>query len=221
MNLNSFKGTLYDLLGYFAPGLVSIICSVSIMLKINDISALYGIFKEIGKNITALEVFTLIIIAYMLGHAIASLSSWLIEKNLIEKVSRLNKLLDSKSILGDEHYEALCTKYKMVFNTQYNDKSIRRIICHVQAKQNFVYETALIFLSFYGMARNFSFIFGACFCVEVWYCVFKGGKFHALILFALLCVVFLYEYIRFRKYFLDTILSGFLIPEKENFKEKN
>lgn len=214
MSINGFKGTLYDLLGYFAPGLVAFIGCAITVARIFNICCTLDRLKTASKNISAFEVFALIIIAYILGHAIASISSLLIEKKLVVKVKKLRESISSKSILNDEHYAILCSKYKNVFNAQYNDKNIRRIICYVQSKQNLVYETALIFLSFYGMARNFSFTFGTFCIIEAVLCILKKGNIYVLTFLAVLSVAFLYEYIRFRKYYIDTILSGFLIPEK-------
>lgn len=214
MSINGFKGSLYDLLGYFAPGLVAVIGATLFKWRICNDGVALDALKTISKSISAFEVFVLIIIAYVLGHAIASISSFLIEKRLVVRVKKLREILSDKGILGDEHYVSFCAKYKNVFNAQYNEKSIRKVICYVQSKQSYVYETALIFLSFYGMARNFSFTFGTLFFLEAVLCIVQHGSILVAILFVFLSALFLYEYIRFRKYFMDTILSGFLIPEK-------
>lgn len=222
MSINNLKGTLYDFLGYFAPGLIAIICAFITILRIHNISNIYETLKNIIKDISALEVFVLIILAYMLGHAIASISSWIIEKKLAEKVKKLKSSVDIENILDDEHYREFCLKYKNVFNVPYSNKSIRRIICYVQSKQNLVYETALIFLSFYGMSRNISWVCGICSFIELYFLWSKKGYICILFMYGLFTLIFLYEYIRFRKYFLDTILSGFLIPgdnEAASWKE--
>jgi len=149
MNWNDLKGTLYDLLGYFAPGVIAIISGCVAISRLNE-----EISLETMKNFSGLEVFFLIVLAYILGHAIATLSSWIIEKQLMNKNNKLRTIIDTKEILGDEHYVTLCKKYKRIFNAQYTQKDIRKIICYVQSKQPSVYETAQIFLAFYGMARN-------------------------------------------------------------------
>lgn len=186
----------------------------------HNVSNIYETLKKANKNISGLEVFALIIIAYILGHAIASISSWIIEKKLVEKVKKLKFSIDIENILDDEHYSEFCLKYENVFHVPYNNKSIRRVICYVQSKQNLVYETALIFLSFYGMARNISLVCGICCFIELYFLWIKQGHICILLIYGLLTLIFIYEYIRFRKYYLDTILSGFLIPEKESCKEE-
>lgn len=216
MNWNNLKGTLYDLLGYFAPGIIAIISGCFVGFRFNEEE-----YIEIIKNLSALEVFIVIVLAYILGHAIATLSSWIIEKRLMEKNNKLRKFTDTKEILGNEHYITLCKKYTRIFNAQYNRKDIRKIICYVQSKESSVYETAQIFLAFYGMARNLALVFALFSLVEIG--LLLGlcgiGKIYILLMYLVLCIVFLFEYIRFRKYFTDTILSGFLIPEKDDYKE--
>lgn len=219
MSINNLKGTLYDFLGYFAPGLIAIIGAFITIRRINNDSNIYETLKDMIIDISALEVFILIILAYIFGHAIASFSSWIIEKKLVEKVKKLKSSVDIENILDDEHYNEFLSKYKNVFNVPYSNKSIRRIICYVQSKQNLVYETALIFLSFYGMARNISLVCGICCFIELYFLWIKQGYICILFTCGLLTLIFIYEYIRFRKYYLDTILSGFLIPEIEINKE--
>lgn len=214
MDINGFKGSLYDILGYFAPGLVSIIGYILIIPRMFGTYCTLDVLKTACKDISGFEIFLLIIIAYIFGHVLASLSSFIIENQLVKKVEKLHKSISGKKILGDEHYTILCAKYKKTFNAQYSDENLRRIICYVQSKQNLVYETALIFLSFYGMARNFAFSFGIFSVMEIMLCIFKRGHLGLFALFLIVSMVFLHEYIRFRKYYIDTILSSFLIPEK-------
>ena len=127
MNWNNLKGTLYDLLGYFAPGLVAIFSGCDVMSRLTE-----NISLETIKKLSALEVFFLIVLAYILGHALTTASSLIIEKQLVDKNNTVKKIIDAKVILGDEHYLTLCDKYKRIFNTQYTKNDIRKIICYVQ-----------------------------------------------------------------------------------------
>lgn len=213
MNINNLKGTLYDFLGYFAPGLIGIICGTIMVLRINNVFNNYRTLEKIIEDISALEIFILVIMTYIFGHAVSSASSWIIEKRLMEKSDKLKKFVDVKEILDEEHYAIFCMKYKKVFGTQYAQKSIRKIICYVQSKQPSVYETALIFLSFYGMARNLSFVCWLFFLVETYFLIFGQGYFYLWFILGILFVIFVFEYVRFRKYYLDTVFSGFLITE--------
>lgn len=206
--INSVKGTLYDLLGYFAPGLIALTGVTFIVLRAKNIADPWSLVVSVVKDLTAEEVFVLIVFAYILGHAIASVSSWSIEKNLIKKK------IDVKQIVGESHYVHICEKFDKLFSAQYGSKSDRKVICYVQAKQPAIYETALVFLSFYGMARNLTLVFGFFALAEIFFIHFNIGSITVLVIQTVLCLVFLYEYFRFRKYFIDTIFSGFLIPEQ-------
>ena len=217
MSMNDFKGTLYDLLGYFAPRLIAIIgMTVAFQRIFNPQNILNAIKVEIN-SISAFEVFLLIIVAYIFGHAIASLSSLIIEKIVMVKIKKMSSALVSENILDKEHYKLLCTKYTEEFGTQYNDKNIRKVICFVQARQSSIYETALVFLSFYGMARNFAMLFLIFAMFELLlFFIYSAGNLYVLLFCILFFAIFFYEYIRFRKYFIDTILSGFLIAKENN-----
>lgn len=212
--INSFKGTLYDLLGYFAPGLVGMICTAITVLRMQSTSDPWNVIINIIKDLKAKEVFVLVVLAYIFGHAIASASSWVIEKNLMKKSEKLKTRVEYKKIVGSTHYEQACLKFKEIFSAEYDEKGERKIISYVETKRPAVYETALVFLSFYGMARNLSFVFGCFALIEILFLFLEKGSILALGVQAVLTGVFLYEYIRFRVYFVDTIFSGFLIAEK-------
>ncbi len=212
MTMNDFKGTIYDLLGYFAPGLVATGGLAVTFQRIHNPQNVIGSFRDSIEGISSFEIFLMIIVSYIFGHAIASLSSMIIEKVMMEKIRSLKKVLSSDNILDNEHYNLLCSKYLEEFGTKYSDNNLRKVICFVQARQNSIYDTVLVFLSFYGMARNFSLIFGVLAIIEIWLCFFNPvGNIFCLVIYALMFIIFLYEYIRFRKYFVDTILSAFLL----------
>ena len=215
MNINSFKGTLYDLLGYFAPGLVAWIGGFAAFLRLSNTPNIFAALRAAISDLSVFETFVIIIAVYVLGHGIASASSYLIEKKLLSIIRPLRNSVDAQKIFGNAHYAVFCRKYETIFQTPYDTGSIRRVICYVQAKQPAVYETALIFLSFYGMARNLAGTSWLFSIVEIAFLIQARGSLSILILLAGLGFLFLYEYIRFRKYYLETILSGFLIPEKE------
>ena len=179
MNFNDFKGTLYDLLGYFAPGLFSIFVIFITYLRIYKCNFIVALYSSI-ENISGFIIFILIITSYIFGHAIASTSSALIEKGLIKIIKKLNESITLENILDNAHYELLCNKY-LRLGTQYNDKNFRKIICFVQAKQASIYGTALIFLSFYGMARNFALVFCLFSIIESYMLIISIGNWYLLV----------------------------------------
>lgn len=212
MSLNNFKGTLYDLLGYFASGLFSILAIFITFIRINKPNFIFESIKII-ENISGFVLFVLIVASYIFGHVIASTSSLLLEKCLIKTIKKLNDRITLENILDNVHYDLLCNKYQIIFGAQYDDKNFRKIICFVQAKQQTIYGTALIFLSFYGMARNFALVFYLLSIIEFYMFIISIGNWYLLFSYILLFAIFLYEYIRFVQYFKDTIVSGFLVPE--------
>ena len=97
-----------------------------------------------------------------------------------------------------------------------DSKTFRLCVCFVEAYQNPVYSTALVFLTFYGMARNFALI---SFVYSVWeiinWIVKRQGSLCLFVLGSILVAVgFFIHYLRFYKYFKQHILNAFLLPNK-------
>lgn len=214
MKFESFKGTLYDFFGYFSPGMLLLITWLIAFSHGKGIVDLYPIVKKYIGSSTTTEIILVVFISYILGHAIASTSSFIIEKNVLCRIKSINDTLCIKSILPPELYTAFEVKFRNLFNTDFKEEMFRTVMCYVQTKHKAIYDTAFVFLSFYGMARNFTLIFGSAFLWEMYNRVVLKltGTGWLIMLYFVLMILFGYEYYRFTKYYKDQIANGFLIP---------
>lgn len=214
MEFKNFKATLYDFFGYFSPGSLLIIIWYIAYKHSKGITNVYYIMKSYAEKLTVIEVFIFVLSGYILGHAVSSISSFIIEKIILKRIRLLNKNLCVKNFLDDDLYIEFSKKFNKIFNINFKESDFRLVICYVEAKQKLIYDTAFVFLSFYGMARNLTLIFISTFLLEIFNAVFY--KINGLILFIIgyfiISLIFGYEYYRFFKYFKEEIVDGFLIP---------
>jgi hypothetical protein len=104
------------------------------------------------------------------------------------------------------------THYEQTFNLPFSEKDIRLCITYVESKMPAVYSTAFVFLSFYGMARNLCLLF--LFWIPVQFFIGYGQISRTANIYCsisiILFLIFLYEYIRFQRYFVQEIIYGFM-----------
>jgi hypothetical protein len=193
MDKFGIKGTLYDLIGYILPGLI-------LMIGINQIFSFEKISLENLLNIkmTLPSVFILVALLYILGHVISSLSSVIFENYYIAMVSA--KIYKFDSTKYDERAIHL-------FGAPYS-KCSRIPIAFCQLKHPVIYETAFVFLSFYGMARNLATSMLIIFiCWHI--------KFHLISVWSILGLVIIslliHQYFRFKLYFDKQIATSLLV----------
>ena len=213
MDKLGIKATLYDFFGYLVPGLVFLLYAYvfyqNICKELNFIVAL----QSLAKYNKAVYSILVVLIGYCLGHIISSVSSFVIEKSIFGNIEFLKSKLELKEVVSLDLYNSFQGEYKRYFNVDYNSKDIRTLICYVEKKNSEIYSTAVVFLAIYGMARNLSIISFMFAIAEIGYFIY----FHNILIWIyILCglvfgLVFLYEYFRFRKYFLQQILNGILI----------
>lgn len=213
-SFKDFKGTLYDFFGYFSPGALFLI---TIIVEKKHFEGKIQIYKSLAKSlnsITMIEIILFVFIAYIIGHIISSASSFIIEKGLLKRTKCIYEMLLIENILPQSIYEKFQEKFKQEFKTDYEESMFRTVLCYVQVKHISIYETAFVFLSFYGMARNFALIFASAFIWEI--INLMASKVWILLLYILLylvlTVVFGYEYYRFTRYYKAHIANGFLVP---------
>lgn len=213
MKIEDIKGTLYDFFGYFSPGILLITLGSVALLHSKGVEDYYSFFKNNIEKVTTIEIFVVIFLAYILGHATAGISSFIIEKNIIKRIKRIDGSLCVNKILSVELYNVFEQKFQQTFNISYKENMFRTVICYVQAKQTEIYQTAFVFLSFYGMARNFTLIFASTFLWETYNALFLKvtGLGMYIALYFILMVTFGHEYYRFLKYFKNQIANGFLL----------
>lgn len=206
------KATFYDFFGYLFPGMFIIL-----FFRIEYVRQEFDKeWSTIFNDMKDLNVYTFLIllgVAYILGHLISTISSLLIEKLLVDKWGISKKSVTIKEIIPDDAYNKLEQKINEKINSVHVEENIRLLICYVESKCSSVYSTAFVFLSFYGMARNLSFIFFGIFLYQQ-LLIFSTKTFNITsLLFLIFGIVFFNEYTRFRKYFLTHIVNGFIIDE--------
>ena len=220
----SIKTTIYDIFGYLMPGLLSISCIYAFYKQAIDKSGIIDAFAGIFNGWNVYSCAALVGVAYLVGHFISTLSSLVFEKWTLHEYKLFSEYWELEKILDNNTYIQLSKKYEKVFKIKANkdEKFFRKCLVYVEAKQPAIYSTAFVFMSFYGMARSIALI---ALGFAVWTTVYIGiyskqciGMVYgilALIVFA----VFMQHYLRFQRYFRQHILSGFLLPEKEDKKE--
>lgn len=152
MKISEIKATFYDLVSYLLSGLLFAFLLLVFLSHIMEGINLDLLIKGSAVNVT-LALFA----SYLLGHALATVSSLIIEKWLL--VGKIKKNSITQRILSESLYDSFQDKYLSNFKCKYQEKDFRLLICFVEAHQPNVYSTAFIFLSIYGMCRNVAFIF--------------------------------------------------------------
>jgi len=207
------KTTVYDIVGYIVPGLVFLFVGYlgyghSVKSGLTFDSVISG-----ALSLTGGRIFLLVIAAYVAGHLLSSVSFFVI-KSTILRTSLFKKFTDDKEILGPKLYGVFREKFQEVFGFDSDPAPLGVCICYVESKQPAIYSTALIFLSFFGMARSLSLIL---ILYSLWELVnwagFKNPQSSGYFFVSLaLGLIAFYHYLRFLKYFKGHILAGFVVP---------
>ena len=224
--------TFYDFFGYFLPGLVMMMIIIVLLSPSHDINGLEPVAKTI-QNIKLFPGLCIVLLCYAIGHLLSSISSWLLEKQLLgkrmpHKVPE-NRLFPSESKEDPLFSEELTDKFKLIAEKEFEIK-IDQIegkhrsevfwLCNTVVVNECpnIYSRVFVFLSFYGFARTMSFIFGVsalAFVGRLLLELFDTPSFWEwsslglAIVCGILCCVFFYEYIRFLKYHRQEIFYGF------------
>ena len=211
-----FKATLYDILGYIIPGIITIFLSWNLYLNlIGENDLIKSINNSYSKNNNIITMLIISIAGYYIGHLISTLSSIFIEKYIVYNkwIKYFSVRLSIKKILSSKMEEKVVNTFNEKYGSIYEDsKDFRTIICFVEKNYQNIYSTAFVFLSFYGMARNVSFIFLNFSIAELIIAVVLKQRFsfEYSLLFIFVSLVFFYEYLKYLKYFKQHILNGFI-----------
>lgn len=204
MKISEIKATFYDLISYFFSGLLFLLILYITSFHYNKSDIDWNMIKEMGAPIITLILF----ICYIIGHLLSTLSSLVIEKWLL--ANKIKSLIPVRGQL----YGLFLEKFKETFKCDFDNNDFRLVICYVESSQPNVYSTAFIFLSVYGMCRNFSLIFLFFSIIELTISMMnKNGQLLSFAsLYCLVGLIFLYGYFRFFKYFKQDIINGFILP---------
>lgn len=209
-----FKTTIYDILGYMVPGCVALV----IGYVIASCNPLTITMTQLIKQIQAMNIYqfiSILIAAYILGHLISGFSAIIIENLILNRLKPFSRRLHLRSIMSTTLYAKLIEKFKIEFNCPPEDKDIKAIACSVEENHETGYATALIFLSFYGMGRNLSFVFFMAFLFEIIRFIFITHTYPSFLLAYLLgCISAFIVYFRFKKHYLSHIVHTYLVTKQ-------
>lgn len=210
MRVSDIKATFYDLVSYLFSGLLFLLTIyIAFLHQTNSNLSLTLINKA-----SATQILFILFGSYIIGHFIATLSSLLIERWIFKK--SIEKNLTPSTILSDQLHDLFIEKYTNLFKSDFNNKDFRLIICYVESNQPSIYSTAFVFLSIYGMCRNYAVIFLLSAIAEM--IIFINKCNFIVLAYVLLYIVasgvFLLGYHRFIKYFKQEIINGFLLPKE-------
>lgn len=204
MKISEIKATFYDLISYLFSGLLFLLILFITSFHFKNSAIDWSMIKEMGGTIITLVLF----VCYIIGHFLSTLSSLIIEKWLL--ANKIKSLIPVR----DQLYGRFLEKYKDLFRCNYDNNDFRLVICYVESLQPNVYSTAFIFLSVYGMCRNFSLVFLSFSIIEIALSMLNRNSFLLgfAALYCLVGLIFLYGYFRFFKYFKQDIINGFILP---------
>jgi hypothetical protein len=209
------KTTLYDFMVYLLQGgvilFVGYLCYLHSKGNPDVMATLNEVMKESNLSLKFLFAF----LSYLTGHLLSTLSCLLVEKLVFRKVTKLKSQMDCSNILSSSLYEQLCKKFKLVFDSNYEDDNFYACVCFNEFKRPQIYSTAFYFMVYYGMARNLSMTFFLAFLWETVNAIFVSGTDALPFLFTYIVVsfIFTYEYYRFYRSFKKHIALGFITPD--------
>ncbi len=211
MKLSELKFSMYDFMAYFLSGavftLAFFIARAHYAGEPVDPNAILVWLKAIN----ATTVLLVILLLYVLGHVIATLSSFFIENLLVTRF--LDKLhADPAHAVSKNTAASFREKFKTVFGFEFENEDFRLVESYTQEYTPAGYSTAFVFLCVYGMARNLSFNFLLFTLCELLISIVSRNavplSFAGIYLF--IGIVLFVHFIRFNKHFLNQIISSFL-----------
>ena len=214
METIGIKTTIYDFFSYFIPGVILNNC---IILAIYFTSYSFDIpFIEIfGEELLSrmpnwFLILTVILVTYVIGIILSTLSSIVIEKIIVKKIKFLKKYITINNIVSEDLYNLFQIKIKKDYDIDFNDKHMRLIISFVEKYSANAYNTAFVFLTIYGMNRNLSLIFFSVGITTLILNIIQHNNIFFAIVLIILSVLTFIGYIRFFRYFISQILSAYL-----------
>ena len=147
MDKLGIKTTLYDFFGYLVPGLVLLLYLYIFYQNIDKELNFLVILQNLTKYYKTIYGVLVVLVGYCLGHMVSSLSSFILEKNIIDKMEFFKSKLALKELISPDLYGLFEEKYRNYFNVNYNCKDMRILICYVE-KNNPEIQLHLYFYQF-------------------------------------------------------------------------
>jgi hypothetical protein len=195
MDKLGIKASIYDILGYIIPGLIAIIFMYMLFFE-KDINWLISLKKV---EYTLPFYILIFVIAYISGHIISSLSSFIFEGKITRRI--IKKF--SKKDFSEHNLRII-----ELFGKDYKDCEPQNLISFCQEKHPQLYDTAFVFLTIYGLSRNIS----ASFIIVEIYMIKEYGLFTMQSWVIVLSIILLIRnYYRFKEYFNKKINSALYV----------
>jgi hypothetical protein len=199
MDKLGIKATIYDIFGYAIPG--GVLLTAFYVLSI-DVSKL-----DIGQ-LMKVEISwpfggAVFVAFYIFGHLLSSVSSFVFENELMNKIS---SFVFGYGLNASKYDEAAEKK----LGKKYDECGQRAIIVYCQNNHPAIYETAFTFLSIYGLSRN------VAMAMILIFPLFLDKHFPPVwnIIYIASFVFMARHYFRFKDYFLHQIASSLIVPAK-------
>lgn len=208
------KTTIYDFFSYFIPGVVLTVCIVwaiyfsnyTFSFPINDILG-----DELLKLIPGwFLILVAILIMYVFGLLISTLSSIVIEKGIMGNIPSLSKFFLLNTILSKNIYDLFVQRVTVDFGFTLEEIDKRLLIVSVENKAVNSYKTAFVFLALYGTNRSLSLILFSVGIVNFIFNIVHHGFLIFGVVLIILSIIAFIGYIRFYRYFIRHIVSAYL-----------
>jgi hypothetical protein len=215
MEIKNLKASIYDIFGYFLPGLLVMFVLILLFLNYN----VKYLFEEI-KRLSTTEIMLAIIIAYIIGHLIQSISNIL--ENIFLKLPFLKYisgapsyqyLSESNKFYSDEFKKLIINAAKEIFKSEnLKEKELFNLCYSLILQKGETYRIEL-FVSLYGFYRGLSY---SCLISSILFFIYHN--FILAIAFVIFTILFLQRYKRFKSYFEDYVYRDFYIYYVTNYK---
>ena len=215
MEIKNLKASIYDILGYFLPGLLFMFALILLSLNYN----VEYLFEEI-KRLSTTEIMLAIIIAYIIGHLIQSISNIL--ENIFLKLPLLKYISgapsyqyfsESNKFYSDEFKKLIINAAKEIFKSENLKEKELFNLCYSLILQKGETRRIELFVSLYGFYRGLSY---SCLISSILFFIYHN--FILAIAFVIFTILFLQRYKRFKSYFEDYVYRDFYIYYVTNYK---
>jgi hypothetical protein len=212
------KTTIYDSFSYFIPGVVLTVCIVC-AIYFSNYTFSFPINDALGDELLNLIpgwffILVAIIIMYVFGLLISTLSSIVIEKGIMGNISWLRRYFLLNTILSKNTYNLFVQICTVDFCVPLEEIDKRLLIVSVENRAVNSYKTAFVFLSLYGTNRSLSLILFSVGIVNFIFNITHHGFLIFGIVLIILSIIAFIGYIRFYRYFIRHIVSAYLSTKK-------
>ena len=237
MELLGIRFSINDIFMYFMSGTI---CSICIFLVIYFPDFEFAIrFKEwsslLPESFWWFWLIMFIFVNYTLGLSVSTLSSMLIEKWLMDGIKWLmgkikhipivnkleNDISDVENMVSGDAYKLFTQFFEKEFEFVFDHKKdMRLLITSLESKAINASNTALVFLTIYGICRNICIIFFITGIITFVTSIIQFAYWWFGPIMILLSVFSLQGYIRFNKYYISHLISAYITINRNTEKKE-